>query len=47
MTPQFVRDLLVTLTGFIPDDEIAGYTFGAGLILSDHIFNVINRLIGD
>lgn len=46
MTPQPVRDLLVSLTGLIPDDEIAGYTFGAGLILSDHIFNVIHRVIG-
>jgi hypothetical protein len=46
MTPQPVRDLLVSLTGLIPDEEIAGYTFIASLIFTDHIFNVIHRVIG-
>lgn len=46
MTPQIVRDLLVSLTGLIPDEEIAGYCFIAGLVFTDHVSLVVHRLIG-
>lgn len=35
---QIVRDSLVRATGDIPDAEIAGFVFGLGLVISDHIF---------
>lgn len=35
---EVVRQALVHATGTIPDEEIAGFVFGLGLIVSDHIF---------
>jgi hypothetical protein len=35
-----VRELLVWATGFIPNEEIAGYVFATSLIVTDHVFNI-------
>ena len=35
-----VRDLLFDATGHIPNEAVAGVVFAAGLIVTDHIFNL-------
>lgn len=35
-----VRDILVRVTGFIPNETLAGLAFGVALITTDHIFNL-------
>jgi hypothetical protein len=46
---EIARDLLMCATSLIKDEEIAGLVFGAGLIVSDHAFNLAKmpwRLLG-
>lgn len=37
---DMVRDVLFRVTGWIPNETIAGYVFGAALIFTDHLFNL-------
>ena len=35
-----VRDILFHATALIPDETVAGFVFGLGLVVTDHIFNL-------
>lgn len=35
-----VREILFRGTAWIPDESVAGFVFGFGLIVTDHIFNL-------
>ena len=35
-----VRELLTRLTGYIPNEGLAGAIFAATLILTDHLYNL-------
>ena len=37
---QFVRDVLTCCTSLIPDEKVAGYVFGVGLVVTDHLFGL-------
>lgn len=34
------RELLVRVTGWIPNESAAGLVFGIALVVSDHLFNL-------
>ena len=40
---EIVREALVKLTDPIPDDELAGLLFGAGVIFSDWMLKFLGR----
>lgn len=37
---DIVREILVRVTGIIPNEEICGIVFGVALIATDHLFNI-------
>lgn len=42
---QAVRDALFGATSFIHNEEAAGLVFGVGLVISDHVFRVVERVL--
>ena len=36
-----VRDILVWITGRIPNESVAGAVFATALIVTDHLFNIV------
>lgn len=36
-----VRDVLVAVTGFIPNETVSGLLFGVLLVTTDHVFNIL------
>lgn len=40
-TEDGVRDVLSRVTGLIPNEQLAGVLFAAGLILADHALNIL------
>lgn len=43
ITQDEMREILVDLTGRIDNEEIAGILFAVGLILTDHVYNIVER----
>lgn len=41
---EAVREALVNVTGLIDNEEIAGALFATGLVITDHVFNILERL---
>lgn len=39
------RTALVRATDAIKDEQIAGLVFGVGLVLTDHVFNIVRKVI--
>lgn len=39
-----VREVLFDATAVIPSEELAGVVFAAGLIATDHIFNIVGEV---
>lgn len=45
VTPEeLVRDALYNITGYIDDESVSGLVFGVGLVVTDHVFQVINAV---
>lgn len=42
---HFNRDLLLCITSLIPDEDVAGYVFGFGLVISDHVLRPLKWLL--
>jgi hypothetical protein len=42
---MMVRDALFQVTGLIPNEAAAGLLFGVGLIFSDHVFRVAEKVL--
>ena len=41
---EVVREVLVKVTGLVDNEEIAGIMFATGLVITDHVFNILERL---
>lgn len=45
LAEQSVRDALFQATGLIKDEELSGLLFGIGLVLSDHVFRLVESVV--
>jgi hypothetical protein len=45
VTDQDVRDALYAISGMLPGEALQGYAFGFGLIASDHVFRILEKVM--